>query len=237
MSISPLVVAALPSGDAALTAWLDRVDVACSSRNVDVELVSDSALVHGVRRLQVLEAKIAAARLELVGAVDQRQAARRTTGATSTAAWLKSEGMAASQASRDVALANSLAGNQATRDALASGEITAQQAEVIASALYGLSEQVDQQDKAAAEQRLLAQAPGTDPWTLRKEATAQAARIDPSADQRMQAAEQSAKTRRELWISKRPDGHAPAARPARHRRRRPPPGRAGPALGPPPVDG
>jgi hypothetical protein len=119
---------------------------------------------------------------------------------------LKAEGVSASQANRDVALAQSLAGNEQTRQALATGRISAGQAEVIASALDGLSEHVDADAKTKAEQRLLERAPGTDPWTLRKEAAAQAARIDPDAEQRMQAGEQAAKARRELWLFKGRDG-------------------------------
>src|SRR5215475_3122395 len=73
---------------------------------VDLDGVGDSAALDGVRRLSDLSARLTASRLALVAEVDRRGAARRATGATSTAAWLRTGGMAAGAAVREVQLAD-----------------------------------------------------------------------------------------------------------------------------------
>jgi hypothetical protein len=81
MSISRLEVAALPSGDAALSAWLDDVHtVVARGTGVDMERVSDAGLVDGVRRIQGLQARLDAVKLAMVAGIDQRQAASGQPG-------------------------------------------------------------------------------------------------------------------------------------------------------------
>src|SRR5262249_53848318 len=120
MSISPLVVDAVPSGAASVPSWLDDLDTLVDAgARLDVSGLAGPAAMDAVTRLGQVTSRLAAVRLALLGHIDQTNAARTRLGATSTAAWLHSTGTAPGAAAREVALARSLEGHQPTRDALA----------------------------------------------------------------------------------------------------------------------
>ena len=108
--------------------------------------------------------------------------------------------MSAGAAARQVALAGSLTEHEATRRALQTGSINPEQAQVITGALDGLSDAVGEVQRAAVEGRLLADAGRLDPGRLRKEAVAQAARVDPGGSGDLAAQERAAKAGRDLSI-------------------------------------
>jgi hypothetical protein len=207
MSITALQVESVPSGGDSIRAWLDRVErVMEGAARVQVDGVGDAGLVDVVRRLGGVESRIAAVKLGVVAQVEARSAARRVTGATSTAAWLRADGMSAGAAARQVALAGSLLEHAATRAALADGAINAEQAQVITGALDGLSAAVGDGERVRVEQRLLADAARLDPGRLRKAAVAQAARVDPGGSGDLHDQERAAKARRELSFWRGSDG-------------------------------
>ncbi len=207
MSITRLHVEALPPGSASLDAWLRTgerwLDEAAT---IEPAGVDDAGLVDVVRRLTAIAARVAAVKLAVVAQVDARSAARRVTGATSTAAWLRADGESAGAASRQVALAGSLLEHEATRKALSVGQINLEQAQVIAGALDALSDTVTDADKTAVEQALLTDADRLDPGRLRKQAVAQAARIDPTGSGDLAGQERSAKAGRDLTMWRGTDG-------------------------------
>ena len=113
MSVTALQVESLPSGADSIRAWLDDLDrVLDRATGLDVG-VDDAGLVEATRRLGRAGSRIDAVRLAVVAEADRRSAARRVTGATTTAAWLRADGMSAGAAGRQVALAGSLAEHEA----------------------------------------------------------------------------------------------------------------------------
>src|SRR6266568_1681374 len=160
MSITALQVQALPEpGGASVRGWLDDMErMLARTVHLDVSTDTDHALVQTTRRLTSVLSRVAAVKLAVVAEVDRRGAARRTTGATSTAAWLRADGMSPGAAHREVRLAGALGQHDATRAAMQAGWINPEQAAVITDALDALSDQVTERDKAAVEQRLLEQA-------------------------------------------------------------------------------
>ncbi len=207
MSVTALQVESLPSGGDSIDAWLvegerwlDR------AANLNDHGADDAGLVDAVRRLGGVESRIAAVKLAVVAQVEARSAARRVTGATSTAAWLRADGMSAGAAARQVALAGSLVGHDATRAALAAGAINPEQAAVIAGMLDGLSDAVGHVDRAGVESRLLADAARLDPGRLRRQAVAQAARVDPTGSGDLAAQERAARAGRGLTFWRGSDG-------------------------------
>ena len=166
----------------------------------------DAGQVDVVRRLTAMASRLAAVKLAVVAQVEARSAARRVTGATSTAAWLRADGMSAGAASRQVALAGSLGRHEATRSALASGHINPEQAHVITEALDRLSDAVADSDKDTVETRLLSDAARLDPGQLRKQAMAAAARVDPTGSGDLAGQEKAAKARRDLTMWRGTDG-------------------------------
>src|SRR5947207_652828 len=156
MSISRLATAEPPPGDCALFAALDDAETAAAALLlVDATRISDPATLEGVQRLNELASRLAAAKLSLLAQVDLRRAATTRHGATSTAAWLRTTGLAAGAALREVQLAGGLTRHDATRDALASGRINPEQAAVITGALERLSGAVAPDGVTGAERRLL----------------------------------------------------------------------------------
>ena len=106
MSVTALQVESLPSGGGSLHAWLlDAQAVLGRAADINVTAVEGAALVDAGRQLTALASRLAALHLAVVAEVDRRSAARRVTGATSTAAWLRADGMSAGAAARQVALA------------------------------------------------------------------------------------------------------------------------------------
>src|SRR5882672_11656703 len=106
MSVTALQVESLPSGGDSLRAWLLEAEAVLGrASGVDVTGVQGVELVDAGRRLTALASRLAAVKLAVVAEVDRRSAARRVTGATSTAAWLRADGMAAGAAHREGALA------------------------------------------------------------------------------------------------------------------------------------
>src|SRR6266702_514229 len=182
MSITALQVQALPEpGGASVRGWLNDMErMLARTVHLDVSTGTDAGLVESTRRLTSVLSRVNAVKLAVLAEVDRRDAARRTTGATSTAAWLRADGMSPGAAHREVRLAGALAGYEATRAAMAAGRINPEQAAVITDALDGLSDAVNVDDKTEVEERLLGQAGRLDPGQLRKEAVAAAARIDPT---------------------------------------------------------
>src|SRR6266702_4788865 len=157
MSITALQVQALPvSGGASVRGWLDDMErMLARTVHRDVSTDTDHALVESTRRLTAVLSRVAAVKLAVLAEVDRRDAARRTTGATSTAAWLRADGMSPGAAHREVRLAGSLLDHDATREAMQAGRINPEQAQVITDALDGLSDAVSVDDKTEVEQRLL----------------------------------------------------------------------------------
>ncbi len=208
MSITALPVQALPAtGGASVRAWLNDVEqVLANSGRLDVSAGTDAGLVESARRLTAVLSRVAAVKLAVLAEVDGRDAARRATGATSTAAWLRADGMSPGAAHREVRLAGALGQHEATRAAMADGRINPEQAAVITDALDGLSDTVTSADKAAVEERLLVQAGRLDPGQLRKEAVAAAARIDPTGSGDLARMERAARAGRELTLVKGADG-------------------------------
>src|SRR6266702_1793252 len=208
MSITALQVQALPvSGGASVRGWLDDMErMLARTVHRDVSTDTDHALVESTRRLTSVLSRVAAVKLAVLAEVDRRNAARRTTGATSTAAWLRGDGMSPGAAHREVRLAGALGQHEATRAAMQAGWINPEQAQVITDALGGLSDAVDAVDKAAVEERLLVQAGRLDPGQLRKEAVAAAARIDPTGSGDLARMERAARAGRELVFYKGSDG-------------------------------
>jgi hypothetical protein len=207
MPISPLVVDAPPSGDAALRDWLSEMEAALQdgTRLAPCD-VSGAAAMEGVRRLKQMSARLAAVTLGLLARVDDDGEARRATGATSTAGWLRSAGQNAGAANREVALAHALSGCGPTRDALGSGRISVEQAAVIVDAVGALSGAVADDARVVAQERLIAQADVLDPTALRKSAAALAVRIDPEAQDGMARRELELVAARELVVSRGRDG-------------------------------
>ena len=207
MSISQVTRVKPPSGGVRLSAALDDLDLAAGALAViDARELTDREALAGVRRLVELANRLAASRLALLAEVDRRGAVGRATGATSTAAWLRSTGVGAGAAVREVELAGGLTRHEATRDALTSGGITADQAAVISGALDRMSDDVGAEVVAAAERRLLDNAARLDPTGLRKFAAAQAARVDPHGSGDLAARERRMRARRDLTISRERDG-------------------------------
>ena len=194
---------AVPLGAAALPAWLDELEaVLAEGADVDVRGLSDGALLAAVGRLGAAGSRIAAVKLAALAEADRRGAAKSAAGALSTGQWLRTQGVNPGAAAREVALAGSLERNQATRGALASGLISVEQAQVVAAAVDALSEAVPDDERAAAQARLIESAGRLDPVQLRKLAAAQAARIDPGGAGNLERGEQAAKANRELTVSR-----------------------------------
>src|SRR6266571_1459667 len=208
MSITALQVQALPvSGGASVRGWLNDIDaVLARAGRLDVSAGTDAGLVESARRLTAVLSRVNAVKLAVLAEVDRRDAARRTTGATSTVAWLRADGMSPGAAHREVRLAGALADHDATREAMQAGRINPEQAQVITDALDGLSDAVSVDDKTEVEQRLLVQAGRLDPGQLRKEAVAAAARIDPTGSGDLARMERAARAGRELTLVKGTDG-------------------------------
>ncbi len=96
MSVTVLQVESSSSGGDSLFAWLGAIEALLDrAEGLDVAAVGDNGLVEGVRRLTRAGSRIAAVKLAAVAEVDRRGAARRTTGAISTAGWLRADGMGA----------------------------------------------------------------------------------------------------------------------------------------------
>ncbi len=207
MSVTVLQVESSPSGGDSLFAWLDDVEALLDrAEGLDVAAVGDNGLVDGVRRLTRAGSRIAAVKLAAVAEVDRRGAARRTTGAISTAGWLRADGMGAGAAARQVGLAAALVEHDRTRRALASGVIDPERAQVITAALDGLSERVGEQDRGQLEARLLAQAGRLDLGRLRRLALVEAARVDPAGSGDLAGPERAARAGRELTVWRGTDG-------------------------------
>jgi hypothetical protein len=207
MSISQLVVDAVPSGAASLPSWLDELDeVVAASSSVDVAAATDAQLLDLVLRLGSTAARLSALKLAAIAQIDTRKAARNRLGATSTAAWLRSTGTAPGAATREVTLARALDWHAPTRDALAAGAISTEQAQVITAAVDALSDAVPDAERRDAEERLLAAAAWSDPVQLRKLATAQAARVDPAGAGDLERREQAMLAAREFTVSRDRDG-------------------------------
>src|SRR6266567_2762332 len=153
MSITALQVQALPEpGGASVRGWLNDIDeVLARAGRLEVSTGTDAALVESTRRLTAVLSRVAAVKLTVLAEVDRRDAARRTTGATSTAAWLRADGMSPGAAHREVRLAGALADHDATREAMQAGRINPEQAAVITDALDALSDQVIDRDKNESE--------------------------------------------------------------------------------------
>jgi Domain of unknown function (DUF222)/HNH endonuclease len=204
MALNPLLVDALPTGSASLSAWLEEMErLADAGAQLEVDAVDGALAMRAVNRLTQIATRVAAVKLALVARVDELQAARSRVGATSTAAWLHAGGAAPGAATREVVRDSAIT---PTRDAMAAGVISPEQAQVITTAVGALSDQVVGGDREEAERRLLDAAAWSDPVQLRKLASAEAARLDPSGSGDLEAREQRMLTARELTISRDRDG-------------------------------
>jgi hypothetical protein len=110
-------------------------------------------------------------KLSLVARVDKSDVAA-DAGMTGTAAWLASRSRRdGASTAREVRLANALDGGlTATREALGEGDLTTEHAQVIATAAQQLPTGLDQAERDAIEQSLVAVAKRLDPAALRRKA-------------------------------------------------------------------
>jgi hypothetical protein len=131
-------------------------------------------------QLGALAARLASVTLAATREIDARQAAT-DTGATSTAAWLRSTlHQHPGAAKREVALAAALDRElAATGQALAAGEITSEQAQVIATAIGRLPTALDAATRARAEQFMLGHTATFDPDALARLGRHLARTLDP----------------------------------------------------------
>ena len=115
--------------------------------------------------------RLQAMKLALVARVDKSDVAA-DAGMTGTAAWLASRSRRdGASTAREVRLANALDGGlTATREALGEGDLTTEHAQVIATAAQQLPTGLDQAERDAIEQSLVAVAKRLDPAALRRKA-------------------------------------------------------------------
>jgi len=163
MSIAALAVEAVPPPGGhvrAAVAGLERaMRDAVGASWADV---AGGEVLDLVDRIGRLGSQLSALRLTGLAEAERQEAARRV-GMTSTGAWLRSTGVRAGAAHRDVALAHELDGLAATREALGGGAISAEHAAVVAQTLAGLSAEVDEQGRARARNGRCSSAPSG--WT------------------------------------------------------------------------
>src|SRR5438034_5841424 len=159
MSISAVAVEAVPdpSVEDVRGFVADLEGVLARAPRVCWNALAGRELLGHVTRLGKAASRVAAVRLAGLAAAERQQAARRT-GARSTGAWLRTTGMRAGHAHREVELAHDLQNLDATRDALGEGVISPDHAQVIAGTMAGLSDQVDDAGRAEVERRLVDQA-------------------------------------------------------------------------------
>ena len=134
----------------------------------DVSGYAASSLVGDVDRAIT---RLQAMRLSLVAVVDKSDVAS-DAGMTGTAAWLASRSRRDSaSAAREVRLATTLDGGlDATREALGQGDLTPEHALVIATTTEQLPTGLDDTERDAIEQSLVAVAKRLDPAALRRKA-------------------------------------------------------------------
>ena len=188
----------------ALTAWADRLDAVLDDlTGVDITDVDAAEAIQFVRRMSNAVSRVTAAKLAAVAVVDRHGAARRL-GATSTAAWLRSEGQGAGAARREVDLAEALAEpmHQVTREQLSKGRVSAEHAAVITKATDTLSDAVTAEQRVAFQAGLLLQAEQMDPYQLRDAARRAATRIDPKGSADLERAERAQRAEREFVMYK-----------------------------------
>jgi hypothetical protein len=209
MSINAVAVGAPPTPSVRgvfVDALFDRFDALLDEiTGVDLAGAGDSDLLRWGQRSGMGLSRLTAVKLAIVAEV-QRQGAARSAGATSAAAWLRGEGMAAGAARRQVDLAEALLEHEQTREALAKGRINSDQASVIATAMDALSQAVAPECKAEAEASLLEQAGTLDPKQLLDAAKRTASRIDPTGSGDLERQERAARAQRELVIYRGQDG-------------------------------
>ncbi|WP_344135348.1 DUF222 domain-containing protein, partial [Pedococcus bigeumensis] len=161
MHPSPRLAAA--DGVRQVHAVLDR----CASVG-DLSGYAASSLIveldRAVTRLQALK-------LSLVAVVDRSDVAS-DAGMTGTAAWLAARSRRdGASAAREVRLATALDGGfSATREALSVGDLSTEHALVIATTAQQLPSGLDQTERAAIEQSLVAVGKRVDPAALRRKA-------------------------------------------------------------------
>ena len=129
--------------------------------------LTDRQLAAEVGQALALKAQAEAVLLARLGEADARGLAR-TSGATSTVAWLRgSHRLGAGEASRLVRTARALREQlPATAQAMSSGQVHLGQAEVIVDALQDLSDEVGPEQRAEGEQTLIAECASLDPTAL-----------------------------------------------------------------------
>ena len=203
MSITALAPSAAPttaSGAVLVESVLVDLDRALSGLNaVDWTTAGGDQLLEWGCRLSVATSRLAAVRLAVVAAV-QAAGAAKSTGARSTAEWLRGQGMGAGAARRQVHLAEALVEHTATREGLAAGRCSSEQAEVVAGFLDALSDDVPVEVRAAAEADLLERASTLDPTGLAEAATRWAARIDPAGSGDLERKERAARAGRDFTV-------------------------------------
>jgi hypothetical protein len=141
-------------------------------RCAGVEDLSGYAASSLVPQLERAVTRLQAVKLALVAVVD-RSDVPADAGMTGTAAWLAARSRRdGAAAAREVRLATALdaGGLPATRDALGEGDLTPEHALVIATTTEQLPTGLDDTERAAIEQSLVAVAKHLDPAALRRKA-------------------------------------------------------------------
>lgn len=150
---------------------------------------SDDELVDGVQALEVLVARVAALRAQLLTEVDLREIPRRQLSWTSTHEWFAHlAGVTVGEARREVTRARALTGERsATFEALASGTVSPVQAGIVCDAVDGLPTAPALRDEA--ERVLLDEAGRLNATELRKAARHLAEVVDPDRAERQAEAD------------------------------------------------
>jgi Domain of unknown function (DUF222)/HNH endonuclease len=161
-----------PIREPAVASWLEVAgsSVAAAGR-APLAVITDDEIEAAVSQAAVLEAQVAALKLVLLAEADRRLAER--TAATGTDAWAaKLTGSTRAVMAGGLWLARLLEERyHATRVAFAAGSISQAQARVIVKASEKMPDGLSDEDRAQAEQELLAKAVnGTDPRRLRQSA-------------------------------------------------------------------
>jgi hypothetical protein len=136
-----------------LPAWLTNAQAAMSSPYDPLVSAEQARVI--VAQIGRLEAQLASRKAAFIRIVDSAELAKRA-GSTSTGSLISGDfGGDRASASRQVRTARNLAKATVTDQALAAGDISADKAAVIAGAIAGLPESLDEHTRLRVEKRLI----------------------------------------------------------------------------------
>jgi hypothetical protein len=208
-----MTVAPLPTSQPRL-AWLDAAEAALLLPDEPAH-VSPGESRAAIARIARVEAQLASRKLAHIRAVDDAELAK-SAGATSTSTLISGDfGGDRAGAARQVHAARNLAKATLTDKALSAGELSADKAAVVASAVAGLPESLDEHTRARVEKRLLVDATIYSLPDLRRRVLrvadfyAPQDEADADEDRRLRRQEALAWQNTELWIGQARDGLVP----------------------------